>query len=698
MSQEEQTAATSEGTPEAVPAESEGKPAAPPPLPATASGTSRREKDVLHDRFQILADKPLDKGTLTPRAFEVFDRHSQQHHLYAMVLDNTLPYRFSALQAYQRIRHPALQPLVGHGPVFLSHLGEVRYVMVFQKIHGKPLSEYFAQLRTYSDRAFMQEIILPLTQLIELITAYEVTIGQLNTGTVYLQDGKLMVGEFISQPCGFEQSYFFEPIDRLMANPLGKGDGNASVDFFALGVMIAHCALGLNPNHDMSQSELLNQRLAMGSYNTIFGNRELSPAMEDLVRGLLSDNTNERWGLSQVSQWMGGKRFNIIRPSPPKESTRAFIFAGAQHFNQRSLAWGLYKNWNEARKELRDVKLIRWIQLSVGRNETGEELKRLRTITGGEFSRSPTEDDDLVSRSIVVLDPAAPLRFREAACHVDGLGIMLAAMHASGRLDIISHLTRMIDSDLINFWNDHSQNAAVGYNTYAVIGRIDKSRNVLRNKGVGFGLERVIYDLNPAFICQSPLVLKDHVLTLEELLQALDARAPEKMRETDPVDRHILAFIASRLEMAGDLRVNIPNLQNNALLKGLLLLAKAHRKAGSPPLKLLCLWIVERLGKVVDGFHSRSQRKTLMEELRHAAQTGNVEILIRHLLNADAANRDQQGFIKAMQLFRQNEARIKKLSDKAALEKKASNLALKFSLFASYAAGIGSILYSLTKM
>lgn len=693
MSQEEQSALETDDTAVAEPT---APTPAPPPPPASAGG--RRERDVLAERFQIHSDKPLGSGSaLLANMFEVSDRQSQHQNLYAAVLDNTLPYRMNAIQAYQRVRLPVLQPLLAHGPVFVSALGEVRYVLIFQKIFGRPLADHFAQLRTYSDRAFMNDLIQPMVQLLELLASMEVTIGQINTHTLYLQDGKLIVGEFLSRPCGYDQSYFFEPIDRLMANPLGKGEGSSLVDFFALGVTIAHCALGFNPNQDMSQADCLGHRLTMGTYNTIFGNRELSPAMEDLLRGLLNDNVSERWGFSQIGQWMGGKRFNIIRPSPPKESTRAFAFAGQQHFNQRSLAWALYKNWNEARKELRDIKLIRWIQLSVGRHETGEELKRLRTLTGGEYARSPAEDDDLVSRSIVVLDPAAPLRFREAACHVDGIGLMLASMHASGRMDIISHLTRMIDSDLVNFWYDHSQGHAAGFNLFATVSRIDKCRNTLRNKMVGFGLERVIYDLNPAFPCQSPLVLKEHVLTLDDLIHALDARAPEKMRESDPIDRHLLAFIGSRLDLNGDVRITIPSLQNSAQLKGFILLARAHRKIGSPPVKLLCLWVVERLHKIIEGYHSRTQRRNLLEELRHIAQTGHLENLVRHLLNADSASRDHQGFLKAMHRYRQNELRIRKLSDASALEKKASNLALKFSLFASYAAGIGSIFYAVSR-
>ena len=54
----------------------------------------------------------------------------------------------------------------------------------------------------------------------------------------------------------------------------------------------------------------------------------------------------------------------------------------------------------------------------------------------------------------------------------------------------------------------------------------DKLHNWLGDLKYAYGIERVVYELNPKLHCLSPIVEKAHVTSVEELLQELDRPAP----------------------------------------------------------------------------------------------------------------------------------------------------------------------------
>ncbi len=56
--------------------------------------------------------------------------------------------------------------------------------------------------------------------------------------------------------------------------------------------------------------------------------------------------------------------------------------------------------------------------------------------------------------------------------------------------------------------------------------KLERLRSIIRNAGLGFGIERMLYDLNPDMPCQSPLFAQWHVATLPALLKQLDRLAP----------------------------------------------------------------------------------------------------------------------------------------------------------------------------
>jgi hypothetical protein len=70
------------------------------------------EKYNLPDVYEILTDKPIEKlNSSFAKAFEVVDK-KQKGYLYALMLPNNLPIRFSTLQKLRKIFHLSMSNII----------------------------------------------------------------------------------------------------------------------------------------------------------------------------------------------------------------------------------------------------------------------------------------------------------------------------------------------------------------------------------------------------------------------------------------------------------------------------------------------------------------------------------------------------------------------------------------------------------
>ena len=103
--------------------------------------------------------------------------------------------------------------------------------------------------------------------------------------------------------------------------------------------------------------------------------------------------------------------------------------------------------------------------------------------------------------------------------------------------DVLSH-------DVTSFWLNALPDE---YDTTRDIGdSLARLRGLLSIQDPGYGLERVLYESNPAWLVKVPFVIKEGVVLIEQLLHALDHAANDTDTSSQPIDRHIAGFIAAR--------------------------------------------------------------------------------------------------------------------------------------------------------
>lgn len=662
--------------------------------PAASGG----EKDVAAGRYRIDAAAPLPELSRPPyQAFSATDLQGEKDPIYAIVTPNDLPFRRKAIAAFQKISHPALSTCYAAEPVDLSHIGERRLVFILQRPRGSRLSDIVRSQGRLSEKVVQNNILGPLCDAVAKLHQQHVNHGCINPDTIYF-DQTVMLQECLSEPSGYSQQPAFEAPERLPSVPYGKGSGNLSADLYALGVLTIYlCRGGLPKAVQVSPAQLNEILLQNGCYNTLAKELELSENLMDILRGTLNDDPLERWSTEQLKSCIGGKRYNLIPPSIPKDSTRAFTYRDQNYFNQRAVSNALANSWTEAKTELDVAALVRWLELSTHDTDISGAIEN---ILHSSLDRSsvPIKDIEL-SKAIAVMDPMGPMRLNELTVNIDGMGTTLAESFRQNDNRTKQLIMQIIETNLAGVYSGFHEKAH-NYEIADTLWQLQNTKIMLSNNGLGLGIERVLYHINPSLPCQAKFLQPHHVNDVKSALETLDRIAAGHFKQHSLVDKHLAAFLAAKLEMTKVMRVvelgAFPDFANDNRLIMLKLLAQAQQKIGNPPLKGLAVWATEMIWPIIDKLHRKSTRETLMKEIRKAAKSGILEQVAFIMFKAQIIGEDLNEYQRARNLCKFHKSKVQYFTDKQKLRIVAREIGRQVSVTIAYVV-LALTIYLVTK-
>lgn len=628
-----------------------------------------RERDVLSERYRINPGEPLPQfSSSMANAFAARDQQAPDQQVYALVFESTAMPRKKNIAALKDFRHPNMVSLIADGIVEISTYGESRYVVILERPIGQPLSELLqdrAQKNPVSENTVVNYLLRPFTEILKSFASMGISHNRINLKNVYIHNSSLQLGECISDTSGFSQDFMFEPLDRLLTAPYGKADYAIDADCYATALLALHLIIGFQPFAGVTKEDFTASMLSKGSYHTLVIQWDISEQFQDLFRALLNDSKRDRCAPEHMENWLGGRRFNLILPSISQETARGFEFGGQIYYNRKMLAHALFLNWVEARAVLFDTRLPRWLETSLHKKEIAEGISRIASNSLGDTPKAEKQNNELLSRIIMALDPSGPIRYRTLSFMPDGVGNMLAHFYFSANKEELQTAIQALESDLSANWFEQ-QKTSTDYSSETM--RLQKMRAFLRMRSPGFGIERSLYDTHPSLSCQSPLVKKLNITSLRDMFFALDTLAPQqRATETDFMDTHISAFIASRLELSKEIRIHelddIPELASNPNLVSLKLLMRTQHAIGGKPAKGLSHWVALRLFKMPDFIHRRQVRHQMQRSLQDAAATGSMAAIAQVLMNSNIFVSDYVGFKKAVSSYASRKYQIAKLQD-----------------------------------
>jgi hypothetical protein len=289
--------------------------------------------------------------------------------------------------------------------------------------------------------------------------------------------------------------------------------------------------------------------------------------------------------------------------------------------------------------------IARWFSEGIGDKDLAATINSIVENATKTSATTPQPDDQLLSQILILMDPEGPIRYKNISYMHDGFGPALA-IEALTKGDLNTYAESVIHG-LPNIWYQASAEAEGSIFTeleyYAAISRH------LQKTGPGFGIERCLYETNKGYACQSPIIAKENVFTLDQLLPALNAVEVFENTEESPIDQHIGAFIAARSQENID--GFLTNLDTAQALSVLRLLVYLQRKTKAGQLINLKKWIVGQIGPLSSHYHNLAKRKEIEAEITNNADSGDLSALLSMLQDPVAKQKDDADFLEAVQEF-----------------------------------------------
>lgn len=622
---------------------------------------------VLRERIEIDSDKPLPEFNLqNAAAYSAKARRESQGELVAYACDPRIPHRHDDLETMRGFSTNGLIRFVEWGVVTWRPLNRRLATVVYEKpLGGRIASQPSDTIEPLSDEAITRNFLTPAMAVLRDMSARGVPHRAIRPDNLFYSDVNkrhIILGDPFTAPPGLNNPNFCETLEQGMADPVARGRGNVSDDLYAIGVCVIFLLLGRNPVYDLPTVELLERKVALSSYAALTAGARIQMNMVELLRGLLADDPRDRWSVREVELWIGGRRLTPKQAKLPPKAARPLNVAGRDHDNVRSVADALGRNWLVAGEVVRGQDFDNWIRRSLGDERVTDAVNK---VVGSQNTIAKTPDSEnarLVTRACMALDPNAPLRHKGFSCHVDGIGPALAMEFE--REDMRQKVADFINGKFIGAWMSLQTRSRSDLSE--IYSLFDKLPIPLNMTGTGFGIERVLYELNPHLHCLSPLIEQFFVTTVDRLIPAIEGAAKGRDRPRTPVDRHIAAFAGARSADVDEryLRPLSSNDQTGTdqILAALSLLGRIQVMAKNGPAPALASWFAELMEPAVNGFHNLKQRKAVEQSVARAAETGMLMELQSIYADQKAIQRDQQGYAQAQQEHRYCGAQIEQLN------------------------------------
>ncbi len=618
---------------------------------------------LLHDRIEIDPERALPElDTAFAKAYVARPRgQAAEGELFALVGQSLLPVRTDLLQSARGLHHNAVMRVKDAGPVPWAPAGRVLYAFVYERPPGKrlaPLGQ--TTFPALGEADIVERLVRPLALGLTELSRLGLSHGAVRPDNLFVTATGAVLGDFLNMPAGFGQTAAFETIERGAAPVLGRGPSNGGDDLYALGVTLIAALTGEVPLKDLGDDAVVQLKMERGSYLALMGERRF-PGLGDFLRGVLADDAKQRWNHAEIASWLEDRK----RQAPKQaaggtvKASRPLRFNNQEYWQPRQVAIALSADTKLGATLIKSEEVGRWIGHSLA-DENAEKFYE-EAIAFTKRQRSGPEEERLVTNVAMMLDPKGPIRYRGVKAFPQGLALYLASlMIEEANTSIIAE---MISNNLPLNWLAMQTDKRP--DTVNAVQMLERARDTVEKGGLGNGIERAVYDLNPGLCCLAPALRGDYVLGGRALLDALNKRAPN-VGAGGLMDRHVAGFILSRdRKVVATVFRAIDQAGNDAGKRGLALLtlfADMQYRLGPDSLPGIANALLPLTEETSKRFKNRSRQEQVRKNLRLAAGEGKLSQMLELIDDPDALAIDEQEYNAAQILYKETEKEAARLT------------------------------------
>jgi eukaryotic-like serine/threonine-protein kinase len=582
----------------------------------------------LGTKHQILPDHPLPTfnvdGALAYRAIGLRDGTREY---FALVCDPAVPARFDVALQLIETDPSGLMEILNAGPVDWPPARGRRLAMVYAVPGGPRVVRNLKVPREpIAEEMVVRALMRPAVTSLRNLATRGIVHGAVRPDNMFFADttgGSILLGDCVTAPSGFRQPAMFEPIERAQAERAGRGPGSWADDLFALGVSLLWLSVGQNPVPDLDEAELMAQRIDRGTYATYIVDARLPTGLHEILRALLADDPRQRPTLKEMEQWVATRRITMKQMPPPRRAARPIEFDGNVYAAPRLLAHAMAGNPALASLLVESGDVERWLRRSVLDDSRADVVHAAFVSASAAGGSSSSVPDRIIARAIAAVDPSGPIRYKGRAVMPQGIGTALQSAMASG--EDPQPIVEVITGGLVGFWVGAQLESRQDLNGLVQI--FDQLRVIVDRGVVGYGTERVMYELCPQAPCLSPILGGSHAGSPFELLALLNEIGTSPGRALEPMDRHVAGFLMARHRKIDDRYFTVlgPGSTPAKRALGILaILADTQRQFGPENLRGLCQWMLPSMRPAIDRFRGVENRKRLAADLSAVAEGGDL--------------------------------------------------------------------------
>lgn len=578
--------------------------------------------------------------------------HLDDEKYYVFVQDRNVPFRKNMIDGYNRFK--------------ASPLSDLRDVRILETPQGQ--AACYVLQRPTGAKVFngtpIGDRILRTVLLPNIVAAFKalhdegLTYRFLSPDRLYYkteEHDEIMLLESFSVPPGLQAPFSYETIAHGMVDPAARGEGSEHDDYYALGVFITHVLTGRDPIGGRSDQSFQQARMNQGSFAACLSGNGITGAVSALLRGLLQDDTEQRWGYRDVMNWLNGELRRAAPSNNQWNMPQPVSLSGRTFTDQRALAAAIQANPDAAESLYKRKSTTQWAAQVAPGSEAHQALVNLLDYgnTTKRVDATVNGTDAILARFCSLLDPHGPIRYRSLCFMPDGVGPFFAANYLQGNAEQLSDLKSLMSGSV---WHGLMEIRALMAGPESQVDQMNAKVSWLKDaQQISDGVERAFYTLNEGLPCRSKEVGEAFVLTAPQLLKALDRRAQQTTEGLKLDDKDLLAFLAARSPIIRrhifSLSTTKPENKDSVLLK---LFGELHLHYGSPRLKGLAKLFQNRFRKRVNTLRSKTRRDLLLKRIASVVEEGDVSTLAKLVNIERLAAADERGLLQAR-------AKLKKL-------------------------------------
>ena len=642
-----------------------------PSTPPIASGSTSAGSFLIKERFEVLFDSPLPQHNANDAlAYKVSDRINPKRELFALVCSNETSPRLSLISYLKSIDNSHIMKLIDYGIAVCPPHNTQQMALIYQLPGGPRITGFdkVPDLRKNPEK--FKQIFFSLISALECLKNYSLTHRAIRLDNMYFKDetcSEIMLGDCLAGFPAFHQPPAYETIESLMSDCEGRGDGHDSQDIYAAGVAILSMLYRKELLKDLSAPEVLRLKLKRSSYSVLTAEDKMPNPYINLFKGILLDRSDERWTYTQIYNFLDGKLNSFGIAGNSETPKKSLTVGGEKFYTPTGVALALQNNPQEAMELINNGKLLEWIRSGIEDEKLYSKLEKFfKQGTGG------TLPQIIVSKTCILLNPDAPIRYDGIAAFPDGMA--KAVFYTLKNRGNLKPFIDIFSNDLIKTWYMEQTTARSPVNA-------SEFKIYINRQDYGYGIERIIYDIDADLPCISPLFGDEFVISVSQVLKALDNTYAEKVVTTAPFDKIIIAYLRCKLgKKIDNILTEINSSKTTTQISGILhLYSDIQKKLGPAQLPHLAQWLINYSIPLIKSYHNVKYQKYLEHEIVRYAKDGRLMDVYDILENEEAHNNDLRQYVLAVKETNALIAlKTRLLNDSGKIEEETRETALRF--------------------